>query len=106
MEQFVIEWQNVEALIKYSISFALGIFAFFGYLKQAGIKLAPFEKVNEYRELKELRDLLTKNISKEEFTQIVKFVIKVKKENKPVTMAVVSEAGKMLFDAITTEEKK
>jgi hypothetical protein len=102
MEQLVIQWQNVEALIKYGVSFALGIFALFGYLKQAGIKLAPFEKAMEYKELKEL----TKNISKEEFLQIVKFVIQIKKDNKPVTMAVVSEAGKMLFDAITTEEKK
>jgi isopropylmalate/homocitrate/citramalate synthase len=106
MEQLVLEWQNVELLLKYGSSFVLGILAFFGYLKKAGIKLAPMEKAIEYRELKELRDLITKNISKEEFLQIVRFVIQVKKENKPITVEVVSEAGKMLFDAITTEEKK
>jgi hypothetical protein len=106
MEQLVVEWQNVELLLQYAVSFILGILALFGYLKKAGIRLASLDKVMEYQELKEMCELITKNISKDEFIQIVKFVIQVKKQNKPITMAVVSEAGKMLFDAISTEEKK
>jgi len=110
METLVIDYENAEELFRLFASFAIGLFTFasglYTYLKKKGIKLAPIEKVHEYQQLKDFALLLTKNVSREELINIVNFVIKNKTENKTITMAVVQEAGMMLFDAITTEDMK
>lgn len=63
MDQLMLEWQNVEIFLKYVTSFALGMIAFFGYLKQAGIKFATVEKALEYKELKNNFRILQKYLS-------------------------------------------
>jgi len=106
----VIDYQNTGELLKILISFSIGLFSFasglYAYLKKKGIKLASFDKVIEYRQLKDIVYALTENISKDEFLNIVNFVVEIKKDNKPITKAVVEQAGIMLFDAITTEENE
>ena len=110
MEQLVIDYQNLEELFKLFVSFAIGLISFAGglkvYFQKRGIKLATFDKVEEYRDLKEVAVVLSNNISKEEFLEIVSAVVEMKKSKKTITVEDVAMIGNMLVDAVTTEEKK
>ena len=109
MEQLVIDYQNLEELFKLFVSFAIGFISFAcglqAYIKKKGIKLATFDKVEEYRELKEVAVVLSNNISKEEFLEIVSAVVEMKKSKKTITVEDVAMIGNMLVDAVTTEER-
>lgn len=110
MEQLVIDYQNLEELFELFVSFAIGFISFAcglqAYIKKKGIKLATFDKVEEYRELKEVAGILSNNISKKEFLTIVSTVVEMKKSKKTITVEDVAMIGNMLVDAVTTEEKK
>ena len=66
---------------------------------------ALLAQVSEYRDLKEVAVVLSNNISKEEFLEIVSAVVEMKKSKKTITVEDVAMIGNMLVDAVTTEEK-
>lgn len=107
MEQLVIDYQNLEELFKLFVSFAIGLISFAGglkvYFQKRGIMLATFDKVEEYRELKEVAGILSNNISKKEFLTIVSTVVEMKEKKDSITVEDVATVGKMLFEAVTTE---
>lgn len=111
MEQLIVEWQNIETILKYAISFVLGILAYFGYLKQAGIKLATVQKSLEYAELKNNFETLQKYISVSEIIAIVQYISteseKIDEETgkpKGVTKEIRGKAFGMFLEALKTEE--
>lgn len=104
METLIIEYNNLVALAKYAVIAFGSLSAAYGYLKARGVKFATFEKVAEYRELKEVAGILSKNISHNEFMAIVNVVLEKKQKKDSITVEDVAEVGKMLFDAVTTEE--
>lgn len=104
MDQLIIQWNNVEALLRYGISFALGVFAFFGYLKQSGIKLASMEKVLEYRQIKEYVGFIQKYMSVAEVVAIVEYISKESGKAGKLTPEIKETAFEMFINAIKTEE--
>lgn len=82
------------------------LYGLYRYIKSKGFKIASAEKVSEYRDLKEVAVVLSNNISKEEFLEIVSAVVEMKKSKKTITVEDVAMIGNMLVDAVTTEEKK
>lgn len=92
--------------MKYGASAFLSLSTVFGYLKAKGVKFATLDKVAEYRQLKEVVKVLTNNISQEEFLAIIKVVMEKKQKKDSITVDDVAEVGKMLFQAVTTEENK
>lgn len=111
MEQLIIEWQNLEVLMSYIVSFVLGIIAFFGYLKKAGIKLASVEKVLEYRQIKDSVGFIQKYISIAEIITIVKYVSEesekineITGKPKGLTGEIKEKAFEMFIDAMKTKE--
>ena len=98
----------MEDIIENLIPFVGGAIASAGilkaYLLKYNIKLASVEKVQEYRQLKEIAVILTKNISREELLNILNYVIETKKNKDIITVQDVAIVGKMVFQAVTTEE--
>lgn len=104
MEQLILEWQNVELLLKYISTFVLGILAFFGYLKQAGIKLASVEKVLEYRQIKDNFGFISKYISISEVVAIAEFLSKESEKAGKITPEIKEKAFDMFVEALKTKE--
>ena len=108
MEAFVLEYNNAVALLKYAVIAFGSLTAAYGYLKAKGIKFATIEKVLEYRELQVLVSEIRCRISIKELLAILDYaggLVKKRSEGKSVTVADLEGLGKMVMDAMSTEEK-
>lgn len=104
MDQLLIEWQNVEALLKYAISAFIALSSAYGYLKAKGIKFASVEKVLEYREIKDSFVFIQKYISIAEITAIIKYISKESENAGKLTPEIKEKAFEMFVDALKSKE--